>query len=61
MKTNSKNNILMAWLLITPALLIFALMILFPFINSIFTSFTNKNLIYPKNFIHTTDNNSNSN
>lgn len=49
MKTNSKNSALMGWLLILPALLIFALMILYPFVNSIFTSFTNKNLIFPKN------------
>lgn len=49
MRTNSKNSNIMAWLLVLPALLIFLLMILYPFVNSIFISFTNRNLIFPKN------------
>lgn len=35
------------WMLVIPAILIFLLMIVYPFINSIFLSFTDKNLLYP--------------
>lgn len=38
----------MGWLLLLPAMAIFALMIFYPFVNSIFISFTNKNLLYAK-------------
>ncbi|MCK9597925.1 MAG: sugar ABC transporter permease [Sphaerochaeta sp.] len=38
----------MGWLLLLPAMAIFALMIFYPFINSIFISFTNRNLLYAK-------------
>ena len=38
----------MGWLLLVPALAIFALMIFYPFINSIFISFTSRNLLYAK-------------
>lgn len=47
MNRSSRNHALMGWILILPALAIFMLMILYPFINSIFISFTDRNLIYP--------------
>lgn len=36
----------MGWILILPALTVFVLMILYPFVNSILISFTDRNLIY---------------
>ncbi len=38
----------MGWVLLLPALTIFMLMILYPFINSILISFTDRNLLYQK-------------
>jgi multiple sugar transport system permease protein len=47
MNRSSRNQALMGWVLILPALAIFLLMIFYPFVNSILISFTNRNLIYP--------------
>jgi multiple sugar transport system permease protein len=47
MSKTSRAQARMGWILIIPALSIFALMILYPFVNSIAISFTNRNLIYP--------------
>lgn len=46
MNKTSKKQTIMAWILVSPALFVFALMIFYPFMNSIAFSFTNKNLIY---------------
>jgi len=48
MNRSTRNQTLMGWLLLVPALAIFALMIFYPFINSIFISFTSRNLLYAK-------------
>jgi multiple sugar transport system permease protein len=48
MNRSTRNQTLMGWLLLLPAMAIFALMIFYPFVNSIFISFTNKNLLYAK-------------
>jgi multiple sugar transport system permease protein len=48
MNRSTRNQTLMGWLLLLPAMAIFALMIFYPFINSIFISFTNRNLLYAK-------------
>ncbi len=42
-----KNRALVGWILVIPALLVFLLMIAYPFLNSIWLSFTDKNLIFP--------------
>lgn len=47
MSKATKAQARMGWILISPALIIFALMILYPFVNSIAISFTNRNLIFP--------------
>lgn len=38
----------MGWVLLLPAITIFVFMIFYPFINSIFISFTNRNLLYAR-------------
>lgn len=48
MNRSSRNQTLMGWVLLVPALAIFLLMILYPFINSICISFTDRNLLYAK-------------
>jgi multiple sugar transport system permease protein len=47
MSKATKAQARMGWILILPALTIFALMIFYPFVNSIAISFTNRNLIFP--------------
>lgn len=42
-----RNRELTGWLLALPALLIFSLMIVYPFCSAVFMSFTDRNLIYP--------------
>ncbi len=44
----SKNQSWMGYVLLLPAIAIFMLMIFYPFINSIFISFTDRNLLYQK-------------
>jgi multiple sugar transport system permease protein len=48
MNRSSRNQTFMGWVLLLPALTIFMLMILYPFINSILISFTDRNLLYQK-------------